>query len=118
VLQLRRIDSGETVGYAASYRAKRPTMLATIALGYADGYPRTLSNKGAAVIAGQRVPVAGRVSMDLITLDVTDLSAAPAIGDEVELLGDAVTLGEVAQAAGTNEYEILTRLRRVPKAYQ
>jgi alanine racemase len=118
VLQLRRIDSGETVGYAASYRAKRPTMLATIALGYADGYPRTLSNKGAAVIAGQRVPVVGRVSMDLITLDVTDLSAAPAIGDEVELLGDAVTLGEVAQAAGTNEYEILTRLRRVPKAYQ
>jgi len=117
VLQLRRIDSGESVGYAASTRAKRPTMLATIALGYADGYPRALSNKGAAVIAGRRVPVMGRVSMDLITLDVTDLGAAPAIGDEVELLGDAVTLGEVAQTAGTNEYEILTRLRRAPKVY-
>jgi alanine racemase len=117
VLQVRRIDSGEAVGYAATFRPKRPTMLATIALGYADGYPRTLSNKGAAMVAGQRVPVVGRVSMDLITLDVTDLPRPPAIGETIELLGDAVTLGEVAEAAGTNEYEILTRLRRVPKVY-
>jgi alanine racemase len=93
-------------------------MLATIALGYADGYPRALSNTGVAVIAGARAPIVGRVSMDLITLDVTDLPAPPAIGDEVELLGDSVSLGEVAQSAGTNEYEILTRLRRVPKVYQ
>jgi alanine racemase len=118
VLQLRRIDSGESVGYAATYRPKRPTMLATIALGYADGYPRALSNTGVAVIAGARAPIVGRVSMDLITLDVTDLPAPPAIGDEVELLGDSVSLGEVAQSAGTNEYEILTWLRRVPKVYQ
>lgn len=117
VLQLRRIDSGESVGYGATFRAKRPTMLATIALGYADGYPRTLSNKGAGAIAGRRVPVTGRVSMDLITLDVTDLPEPPAIGDDVELLGDTVSLGAVAEAAGTNEYEILTRLRRVPKVY-
>jgi alanine racemase len=117
VLQLRRIDSGESVGYAATFRAKRPTMLATITLGYADGYPRALSNKGAGVIAGRRAPIAGRVSMDLITLDVTDLAEPPAVGDEVELLGDAMSLGEVAQTAGTNEYEILTRLRRVPRAY-
>jgi alanine racemase len=117
VLQLRRIDSGESVGYGATFRAKRPTMLATIALGYADGYPRTLSNKGVCVVAGQRVPVAGRVSMDLITLDVTDLAEPPAVGDAVELLGDGVSLGQVAQNAGTNEYEILTRLRRVPKVY-
>lgn len=118
ILQLRRIDSGETVGYGATFRAKRPTMLATIALGYADGYPRALSNKGAAVIAGVRAPITGRVSMDLITLDVTDLPQPPNVGDEVELLGDAMTLGEVAQGAGTNEYEILTRLRRVPKDYR
>lgn len=117
VLQVRRIDSGESVGYAATFRAKRPTMLATIALGYADGYPRTLSGKGAAAIAGQRAPVAGRVSMDTVILDVTELAEPPAIGDAVELLGDHVSLGEVAQAAGTNEYEILTRLRRTPKVY-
>ena len=117
VLQLRRIDSGESVGYGATFRAKRPTMLATIALGYADGYPRTLSNKGVAVVGGQRVPVAGRVSMDTIILDVTDLAEPPAVGEPVELLGESMAVGEVAEAAGTNEYEILTRLRRVPKVY-
>ena len=117
VLQVRRIDSGDSVGYAATFRAKRPTMLATVALGYADGLPRTLSNKGVAAIDGARVPMVGRVSMDLITLDVTDMAQAPRPGDEVELLGDTVTLGEVAQSAGTNEYEILTRLRRVPRRY-
>jgi alanine racemase len=118
VLQLRRIDSGDSVGYAATFRAKRPTMLATVALGYADGLPRTLSNKGVAAIAGARVGVVGRVSMDLAVLDVTDLPQPPRPGDEVELLGDTVTLGEVAQSAGTNEYEILTRLRRTPRVYE
>ena len=118
VLQLRRIDSGESVGYAATFRAKRPSMIATVALGYADGIPRTLSNKGAAAIAGVRVPVVGRVSMDLITLDVSALAEPPHIGAEVELLGDTISLGEVAEAAGTNEYEILTRLRRVPRRYE
>jgi alanine racemase len=118
VLQVRRIDSGESVGYAATFHAKRPSMIATIALGYADGIPRALSNRGAAAIAGVRVPVVGRVSMDMTTLDVSDLPQPPAVGQEVELLGDAITLGEVAERAGTNEYEILTRLRRVPRDYE
>lgn len=116
VLQVRRIDSGDSVGYAATFRAKRPTMLATVALGYADGIPRTLSSKGAAAIHGARAPIVGRVSMDLITLDVTDMAVNP--GDEAELLGETITLGEVAASAGTNEYEILTRLRRMPRVYQ
>ena len=118
VLQLRRIDSGESVGYAATFRAKRPSMLATVALGYADGLPRTLSNKGAAMLGGVRVPIVGRVSMDMTVLDVTDLPSPPHIGEEAELLGDCITLGEVAALAGTNEYEILTRLRRVPRVYE
>jgi alanine racemase len=118
VLQLRRIDSGQSVGYGATFRAKRPSMLATVALGYADGYPRTLANKGVAVLGGMRAPVVGRISMDLMILDVTDLPQAPHVGDEAELLGDHVTLGEVAAMAGTNEYEILTRLRRVPRVYE
>jgi alanine racemase len=118
VLQVRRIDSGESVGYAATFHAKRPSMIATIALGYADGIPRALSNKGVAVLKGGRVPIAGRISMDLITLDVSGLDAAPEIGTDVEILGDTITLGEVAELAGTNEYEILTRLRRVPKVYE
>ena len=118
VLQVRRIDLGESVGYAATFRAKRPSMIATVALGYADGIPRTLSNKGVAAIGGVRVPVAGRVSMDLMTLDVSDLPEPPAVGDEVEMMGETISLGEVAQTAGTNEYEILTRLRRVPRSYE
>jgi alanine racemase len=118
VLQVRRIDLGESVGYAATFHAQRPSMIATIALGYADGIPRALSNKGVAAIAGVRVPVVGRVSMDLMTLDVSDLPEPPVVGQDVELMGDAITLGEVAERAGTNEYEILTRLRRVPRSYE
>jgi alanine racemase len=117
VLQVRRIDSGESVGYAASFRAKRPSMLATVALGYADGIPRSLSNQGFAALGGGRAPIVGRVSMDMLVLDVTELPDVRP-GDEAELLGEAVTLSEVAQAAGTNAYEILTRLRRAPKHYQ
>jgi alanine racemase len=117
VLQVRRIDSGESVGYGATFRAKRPSMIATVALGYADGFPRSLSGKGVAALDGVRVPVAGRISMDLMTLDVSDLPEPPHIGAEAELLGETISLGEVAELAGTNEYEILTRLRRVPRVY-
>ena len=119
VLQLRRIDSGDSVGYAATFHAGRPSMLATIALGYADGVPRALSNKGFAALRGQRAPILGRVSMDTIILDVTDFAVPPAVGDEAEILGDTLSLTEVADTAGTNEYEILTRLKmRVPRRYE
>ena len=119
VLQLRRIDSGDPVGYAATFHATRPSMLATIALGYADGVPRALSGKGVAAIGGQRAPFAGRVSMDTIILDVTDFAAPPSVGDDAEILGDTISLSEVAATAATNEYEILTRLRvRVPRHYE
>ena len=118
VLQVRRIDKGESVGYAATFHAKRPTMIATVALGYADGILRAASNRGMAAIGGTRVPFAGRVSMDLITLDVTGLKTPPVPGDEVEVMGDTVSLAEVAKRAGTNEYEILTRLSsRVARRY-
>ena len=90
-------------------------MIATVALGYADGIPRAASNKGAAAIRGVAVPFAGRVSMDLLTLDATGLEVEP--GDEAEILGDTITLMQAAEAAGTNAYEILTRLRRMPRHY-
>lgn len=115
VLQVRRIDTGDSVGYAATFRAKRPSMIATVALGYADGIPRAASNKGAAAIRGVIAPFAGRVSMDLLTLDVTGMDVEP--GDEAEILGDTVKLMDAADAAGTNAYEILTRLRRMPRHY-
>jgi alanine racemase len=118
VLQTRRIDKGESVGYAATFRAKRPTMLATVALGYADGIMRAAANRGWAAIGGARVPYAGRVSMDLLTLDVTDMAQPPQAGDAAELLGDSISLAEVAENSATNEYEILTGLSpRIPRRY-
>jgi alanine racemase len=119
ILQLRRIDKGEAVGYAATYRAKRSTMLATVALGYADGVPRALSNKGHAAFAGSRVPMVGRISMDMAVLDVSAIPAPQIkVGDDVEFLGETMLLDDVAKAAGTNAYEILTGLgRRLPRHY-
>lgn len=118
VLQTRRIDKGESVGYAATFRAKGPTMLATVAIGYVDGIMRAASNRGFAAIGGVRVPYAGRVSMDLLTLDVTGMAEPPRVGDWAELTGDAVSLSELAEWSQTNEYEILTGLSsRVPRIY-
>ena len=118
VLQTRRIDKGDSVGYAATFRAKRPTMLATVALGYADGIMRAASNRGFAAFGGVRVPYAGRVSMDLLTLDVTGMAQMPRLGDEAELIGDTIGLSEAADFCATNEYEILTGLSpRIPRHY-
>jgi len=111
VLQLRRVDKGESVGYGATYRFERPSTLATVALGYADGLMRAMSNRGAGAIAGVRAPVVGRVSMDLVTLDVTDVPASALFaGAEVEFFGDTISLEEFASNAGTANYEVLTRL--------
>lgn len=113
ILQVRQIDTGTPVGYGASWIAKRPTVLATVPVGYADGYLRSLSNKGTMALGGVRTPVAGRVSMDLITIDITDVPSQLAYpGALVEVIGATITLDEVAQAAGTIPYEILTSLGR------
>jgi alanine racemase len=117
ILQLRRVDSGETVGYGATFRVEREGMLATVGLGYADGVMRAIGNKGSGAIGGVRVPVAGRVSMDLTTFDVTD-APAPQIGGDVEIFGDTISLEEFAGWAGTANYEIITRIgSRVPRRY-
>jgi alanine racemase len=107
ILQLRDINAGETVGYGATYTAPKKVRCATVALGYADGYLRSLSGRGYGVLGGAKLPLLGRVSMDLVVLDVTDCAAARA-GAWVEFLGPAAPLDEVAQLAGTAPYEILT----------
>jgi alanine racemase len=118
ILQLREIAEGETVGYGASFRASRPTTIATAGLGYTDGLMRSLGNRGAGAIGGARAPIAGRVSMDLVTLDVTDIPAAK-VGADIEFIGDTIPLEEIAANAGTAPYEILTSLaRRVPRHYE
>jgi alanine racemase len=111
ILQLREIDEPTPIGYGATYTAAPGTRIATVGTGYADGYPWSLGNRGIAAIGGQRVPVIGRVSMDLITLDVTGLpDELVQPGCLVDLIGPDITLEEVARLAGTINYEILTRL--------
>lgn len=111
LLQVRLIDKGDSVGYAASYRAGGPTRIATIAAGYADGFLRAASNRGSVVIGGHPAEIVGRVSMDLITVDVTALPDGVAIpGAMAQLLGPERPLDEVASDARTISYEVLTRL--------
>lgn len=108
VLQVRDVRKGETVGYGCTWAAETDAQLATIGLGYADGYLRSASNTGHIVVQGQKRPIVGRVSMDLIVVDVTGLSVSP--GDEIEVMGPNMPLSEAAGAMGTIDYEILTRL--------
>jgi alanine racemase len=109
IIQIRCVDAPGTVGYGATHRFTGPTRVATVAAGYADGYLRSLSGRATAYIGEIAVPLIGRVSMDLITLDISKLPHA-ATGDIVELIGPHLDLDTVAKAAGTIGYEILTSL--------
>ena len=110
IVQVRQIDSPRTVGYGATHRARGPSRIATVPVGYADGYLRSLGNRGMVSIGGVAVPVVGRVSMDLITVDVTALPEPETRpGIIVDLLGNGIDLDDLAAAAGTIAYELLTR---------
>ncbi len=109
VLQLRDIRPGESVGYNATWRAGRHTRIATVGIGYADGWPRVLGNTGHALFDGHVLPLVGRVSMDLTTYDATGVPGL-AEGSRVTLVGEGVAAETVALWAGTNAYEVLTRL--------
>ncbi len=111
ILQVRQIDAAQSVGYGATFRASKPLRLATVAAGYADGYLRSLSNKGHAWVGNNRVAVVGRVSMDMITVDVTGLPEKDALpGGLVDLLSPSDGVEGLAEEAGTISYEILTSL--------
>jgi alanine racemase len=120
VLQIRRVDGGASVGYGATWRTKAPATLASVGLGYADGLLRAIGNRGHAAIDGMRVPIAGRVSMDLTTLDVSAIPPKSISTDtRAEFFGDTITLEEVAAAGNTAIYEILSSLSaRVPRHYE
>ena len=119
ILQTRRIDALQTVGYGAAWRSARPSRVATIALGYADGYFRILVNRTHVHLAGHRVPVIGRISMDLVTIDATDVPEADCLpGAMVEVMGAHTTADDLAEFARTNAYEVMTALgRRYARAY-
>lgn len=117
VISVREIAAGETVGYAASWKAERTSRIATIALGYGDGYPRHAQSGTPVLVNGLRCPLIGRVSMDMITVDVTDIPTV-AIGDEVILWGEEITANEIASHASTIGYEVVTRMAmRTPRIY-
>jgi alanine racemase len=125
IVQVRTVPRGETVGYDAAWTAKRPTRIAVAAVGYADGYLRAASasdkTPGAdAVVAGKRCPLAGRVSMDLLAIDVTDLpDNSVRRGDLAMLIGGEITVDALAAGAGTIGYEVLTGLgRRYHRVYR
>lgn len=111
VIQVRSIGVGSGVGYGHEYSARRDSFIATIGVGYGDGLPRSLGNRGAAWFGGARLPIVGRVSMDSLSIDVTDLpSDALRAGDWVELIGPHQPIDALAEDAGTISYEILTSL--------
>jgi len=115
VISLRDVQTGESVGYGATWVAARPSRIATICVGYGDGYPRLAPSGTPVLVNGQRAPLAGRVSMDMITVDVTDLPGV-GIGDEVILWGDGLPVAEIARHAGTIGYELTTRMpARTPR---
>jgi alanine racemase len=119
VVYLKKVPRGTCIGYCRTFTTRRASVIATLPVGYADGYSRSLSNRAAALIGGQRCPVVGRVSMDMITVDVTGVRAA-AIGDEAVLIGaqgaERIQAEEVAAWAGTINYEVTCGISyRVPR---
>jgi alanine racemase len=115
VIALRDVAVGESVGYGGYWVARRSSRIATVTIGYGDGYPRHAVNGTPVLVNGQRAPLAGRVSMDMITVDVTDLNKVQP-GDEVTLWGPGLPLAEVASCAGTVGYELTTRMpARTPR---
>ncbi len=117
IISVRELAPDEGVGYGQRWRAERPSRIGTVAIGYGDGYPRHAPNGTPTWVGCMRAPLVGTVSMDMITIDLTDIPAA-SVGDTVELWGENVSVNEVAACAGTIGYELLAGLTgRVPLEY-
>ena len=111
ILQINNIARGDSVGYDATFIASRASQIATVGVGYADGYFRNLNNRGEVYVAGVKAPIVGRISMDLLTIDITDIpSGRVQRGDWVELFGDHLSIDDLAHKAGTIPWELLTAL--------
>jgi alanine racemase len=121
IMLLKKVPPGEKLGYGCTFETKRDSLIATLPIGYDDGYSRALSNRGRVLVCGRLAPVVGRVSMDLTLIDVTDVPGVQ-IDDQVTLLGrdgdNAITAEEIAATAGTISYEITCGIsNRVPREY-
>ena len=109
IMQCREVARGETVGYGATFRSDKRRQIATIAIGYADGYSRALAETAHVSIKGMLAPVAGRISMDLISVDITGIEGVKP-GDWAEIIGSTISVDDLAKCAGTIGYELLTTL--------
>ncbi|WPO99824.1 alanine racemase [Pseudomonas sp. HR96] len=116
VICVQELAAGEPVGYGARFVTQRPSRIGVVAMGYADGYPRLAPTGTPVLVAGQRSQLLGRVSMDMLCIDLTDVPQA-GVGSPVELWGKHILASDVAQAAGTIPYQIFCNLRRVPLIY-
>ncbi|MEG1079016.1 MAG: alanine racemase [Pseudomonas sp.] len=116
VISVRELPAGEPVGYGAKFISPRPTRVGVVAMGYADGYPRQAPTGTPVMVAGKRSQLIGRVSMDMLCIDLTDVPEA-GIGSPVELWGKNVLVSDLAQQAGMIPYQILCNLKRVPLDY-
>ncbi|MDH3217113.1 MAG: alanine racemase [Candidatus Krumholzibacteria bacterium] len=122
IVQIRHVPAGTPISYGKSFVTKRTTKVAVIPVGYGHGYPFRLSNRGAVIVEGHKVPIIGRVTMDMTMVDLTDVAGEPRPGDEVVLVGShgpcEITVDQIADWAGTISYEILTGIsKRVPRKY-
>jgi alanine racemase len=118
VIQVRDVAAGESIGYGASFVADQSMRVAVLGCGYADGIPRSLSNRGALAFAGDEYPIVGRVSMDLTAVDVSACPRTPRPGDWFQCFGDEISIEQAAEWAQTISYELLTGIRpRVPRQY-
>ena len=118
IMRLKELPQDHAIGYGTTFHTKRRSRIATLPVGYADGYDRRLSNNADVLVRGKRAPVVGRVSMDLVTVDVTDVPDAR-FGDEVILLGGEITADELAKRTDTIPYEVFCRIsHRVPRVYR
>ncbi|MBB1518392.1 alanine racemase [Aquipseudomonas guryensis] len=116
IISVRELPAGEPVGYGARFVSERPTRVGVVAMGYADGYPRHAPTGTPVMVDGQLTRLIGRVSMDMLTVDLTDLPQA-GLGSRVELWGRNVLASDVAQAAGSIPYQLFCNLKRVPRLY-
>ncbi|CAN5387477.1 alanine racemase [soil metagenome] len=118
IAHIKSVPAGESLGYGRTFFTERDTLIALVPIGYADGYPRGLSNHGKAIVRGADTPIVGRISMDWTLIDVTDVPGV-AVGDEAVLIGNAMTASDIARVVGTIGYEITCGISpRVPRIFE
>jgi alanine racemase len=117
VVEVKKVRPGTPIGYGRTFVTQKETSVATLPIGYADGYSRHLSNRGEVLIQNRRAPIIGTICMDMCTIDVSDIHSVQP-GNEVILFGDGLSVEEVAEKAGTISYEIVSTMgKRLPRVY-